>query len=226
MAKVKYRQPRGNFFSVLASDGKFHQTVPVGTPGSVVRKYETSDGKTGEKNELVADSLEGIIDNISVFDGDFGKNILIAFKLEEGEEETDRVIVSLNVATNFGEQFLEKLPKINAEINVELKPYSFEDEKTGKPKRGITIFQNGEKLTSAYQDYDETKKEWKTKKGFPLPEGDTTKFDTDDWKAYFISRRKYLLKELEKHELYSTESYEVPATTPVSQSKEEDDIAF
>lgn len=225
MAKATYRQERGNFFSVLASDGKLHQTVSADTPGAKLRKYETSDGKTGEKYELVADSIEGLIDNVSIYEGDFGKNILIAFKLEEEQEESEKVIVSLNVASNFGEQFMEKLPNIDEEKEIRLAPYSFLDEKTGKPKRGLTLEQGGQKLVSAYQTYDETKKEWKTKKGFPLPEGDTKSFDTDDWKAYFITRRKYLLEEMKKHNLYSDESYEVALTTP-GKKKSEEDIDF
>jgi len=228
MAKVAYRQPRGTFFSVLASDGKFHQTVDKETPGAKLRQYETSDGKTGEKWELVADSVEGEIENISIFEGDFGKNILIAFKLEEGDAEEDRVIVSLNVAQQFGEQFLEKLPHIDHTKPVKLMPYSFEDEKSGKPKRGLTIIQDDEKLQSAYQVYDETKKEWKTKKGFPLPDKKGEGFDSDDWKAYFITKRKYLLEEMKKHDLYTDESYEAPApaSAPVKKGEDGKDIEF
>lgn len=226
MARVTYRQERGNFFSVLASDGKFHQAVSMDTPGAKLRKYETSDGKTGEKWELVVDSIEGVIDSVSIFEGDFGKNVLVTFKLEDGEDESNKVIVSLNVSSNFGEQFMEKLPNIDAEKEVRLAPYSFLDDK-GKPKRGLTIEQDGNKLMSAYQTYDEKSKSWKTKKGFPLPEGDTSSFDADDWKAYFITRRKYLLEEMKKHDLYSDESYEVAPTTPVtSKAGDEKDIEF
>ena len=84
---IKYSQPRGTFFNVL-SDGKFHTTVPEGTEGAVKREYETSDGKKGVKNELVADSISGVISNISVWDGDYGKSIQITI----GELGKDGVI--------------------------------------------------------------------------------------------------------------------------------------
>lgn len=207
MAKVKHEEPRGTFFNVLGSTGKFHQKVEEGTPGSQLRKYETSDGKTGEKWELIASEISGIIDNVSIYDGDYGKNIIVALKLEEGETETDQVLLSLGASSAFGEQFLEKLPNLDLAKEVTFSPYSFEGD-DGKAKKGLTLKHADLKIGSYYNSYDETTKSWTTKKGFPLPEKGGKGFDTDDWKAYFIGRRKYLIEELKKNDIFQEEAEE------------------
>lgn len=222
MTKVNYKKDKMTYFSILASDGKFHQVVTENTLGAVRRDYETSDGKTGVKWELIADSIEGKITALGIYEGDYGKNILIG--LGEGDEE---VTISLSSSQNFGEDFMKKLPNIEVEKEVILTPYSFEDS-NGKLQRGISIKQHDEKILNHYSSYNEKKKKWESVKGFPTPEGDTKKFDSDDWKAYFIKARKYLLSEFEKHPLFMEEfiTTEVVAIDENSDSISPKDINF
>jgi hypothetical protein len=217
MAKITYEEERGQFFSVLGSTGNFHQKVTEGTEGARLRKYESSDGIAGEKWELVVSEITGVIDNISIFEGKFGKNILVALKLDEGETESDQVIMSFGANSPFGENLLEKLPSLDLSKEVTFSPYSFVDDTTGKPKKGLTLKQNGNKIDSFFNSYNPETKKWTSKKGFPLPEGEGKGFDTDDWKAYFIGRRKYLIEELKKTDIYTEEKApEVPATDDVA----------
>src|SRR3990167_24627 len=190
MTTIEYSQDRGILFSVLSSYGTFRRKVTADTPGATLRKYKTSDDKEGEKYELIAQKISGIIDSISIFDGEYGKNVIIGFKLEEGQPESEHVFVSLSSSSSFGEQFMAKLPNIDVEKEVTLSPYSFIGD-DDKQKRGISITQNGEKIQDAYQTYNEKTKKWTAKKDFPTTEGDIKKFDSDDWKAYFIKVRKY-----------------------------------
>lgn len=171
------------FITILA-DGKFHESVEDGTPGSVVREYE--DSKTGEmkqKVELVHESVSGIITNVSFHDGEFGKSIQI-------ELDGDGV-VSVGVTSTFGEDFMKKLPAIKLDKEVKLTPYSFEAE--GKTRKGITVYQDGEKVESFYYD----KEAKKAINGLPQPEGDTAKYDSEDWKMHFMVVRKFLIKQVE-----------------------------
>ena len=87
---------------------------------------------------------------------------------------------------------MKKLPAINLSQPVKLIPYSFEDEK-GKSKKGVTVYQGENKIDSYYWD----KMEKKSINGMPEPEGDTSKFDSDDWKMHFMVVRKFLIKEVE-----------------------------
>lgn len=202
MANIGYSAEKAKFFSVLA-DGKFHHSVPEGTPNAVKREYETSDGKKGFKWDIIADSIEGTMSSISTRDGDFGKQLHIAFAPDE--KGTEPVVISLNVASNFAEDFLKKLPNINVDKPVKLVPYSFEDEK-GKNKRGITVYQEDKKLQSYYHEVKKSK-DGKEKivaiNDYPEIPKEAKEWESDDWKVFFVQARKFLLKQLEKHPLYN-----------------------
>lgn len=174
----------GKKFLTILADGKFHQTVPEGTEGSVVRTYEDREGVEKSKTEIVTDFVSGKITKMSFETGDFGTNLNI-------ELDGDGV-VSAGTSSSFGEDIMKKIPKIDLSKEVKIVPYSFED--NGKNLKGVTIYQDGEKVYSHYFD-PETKK---SINGIPEPEGDTKKFSSDDWKVYFITVRKFLIKEVEK----------------------------
>lgn len=210
MVKVNYSKDRPQYFNVLASDGTFRKVVDQSTEGAVRRDYETSDGKKGTKWELKADSIEGVISRLGIYEGEYGKNILIALGDEDGE-----VIISLSSSSNFGEDFMKKLPAIDMTKPVKLSPYSFEDDK-GKTRRGISIMQNEKKIESAYSEKNEKTGKWKVTNGMPETDGDTAKFDTDDWKAHFIKVRKFLLGKLEEHELF-TKDFQTTEVVPLEE---------
>lgn len=171
------------YVSVLA-DGKFHKNVPEGTEGAVVRTYEDKDKNEHTKTELVFDSVSGVITKISFEDGKLGKNLLI-------EIDGDGVI-QLSTTSNFGENLMKKIPNIDFSEAVKLVPFSFED--GGKTRKGMTVYQNETKVESHY--YDSEKKE--NINGIPEVDGDTSKFDSDDWKMHFMKVRKFLVGEVEK----------------------------
>ena len=171
------------YLSVL-SDGKFHKVVPEGTSGAVVREYEDSKGVKGSKLEMIYDEVIGKITNISFEDGEFGKNLQIEL---DGDG-----IVSMSTSGSFGEDFMKKIPAIDLTKNVKLVPYAFEAD--GKSKKGISVYQDDVKINNYYYN-TETKE---NTNGFPIPDGDTAKFDSDDWKMYFMVVRKFLVKQIEQ----------------------------
>lgn len=179
--------------TVLGSAGDFRLQVDEGTEGAVTREYETSDGKKGIKHELVFGAIEGSVTNVEFFDGDYGKNLLITFSFTEDEEP---VTVSLGCNTQFGEDALKKFPNIDLDKEVRMEPFAFTDE-NGKPIKGINITQDSEKVTSAYWD-NENKKNLL---GYPEPDGDTTKYDADDWKVFFTKARKHTIAWVEENVL-------------------------
>jgi hypothetical protein len=180
------------FISILA-DGKFHENVREGTDGASLRQYETSKGEKGEKWELTYQKIEARIVNIEFHDGDFGKNILITFQDDDGNE----VVLSQGTATNFGEDLMKKLPSVNFAEKVTAVPYAFEDDR-GRPKRGVNLYQDGKKLTNFFYKPSEVEGErGTTVNGYPEPEGDTSNFSKDDWKIHFLQARKFLINYIE-----------------------------
>lgn len=184
MAELKSRFGNKKFISVLA-DGKFHQTVPEGTPNSIKREYEDKQGGKHSKIELVFDEASGFISKISFNDNEYGKTLNV--------ELDGKVTVSLNVESNFADDLMKKLPNVKLDQSVILAPYAFEDDNK-RNRRGITIYQNGIKVENAFWDSEN-----KVPKGdLPKVEGDTENFDKDDWKMHFMRVRKFLVSNTEK----------------------------
>lgn len=177
-------------FITVLSDGRFHQTVPEGTLGAIIREYEDKSGTKHSKTELVYDEVSGKITNISFQDGEYGKNLQIEL---DGEG-----VISLGTTGNFGEDLMKKLPNINYNEPVKLVPYSFVDDKN-KNRKGITVYQGENKINSFYWDADSKK----SCNGIPEVDGNAEDFDSDDWKMHFMKVRKFLINEVAKLDLYN-----------------------
>jgi len=185
-----------NYIKVLGSDGTLRLEVPEGTGGAEKRDYETSDGKTGTKHELVFSSLKGRIINVEFHDGEFGTNILVTVS----DDGTDYKL-SLNASTPFGEDFMKKVMNINLDEYVVISPYSFTDEK-GKNRRGMSITQGDTKIGDYFSEKDGDS--WKRTHGFPEPKGDIKKYNSDKWKMYFTECRVFLIDYLKENLKFPT----------------------
>lgn len=192
---LKNTQTDVSYISVLA-DGHLHMTVPEGTEGAVQRDYETSDGKTGTKHELIFTEVSGLITDIAFHEGEYGKSLQIT--ITDGEEKP--VVLSLSTAQNFGEDMMKKLLAIKLDTPVRLVPYSLVDGKTSKTKKGITVYQlvNGVETKIQNYFYDAEKKT--NLHGYPeVPAGHGKKpVSTDEWKLYFMTARIFMIGAIEK----------------------------
>ena len=200
--QVETKKNRGTLYTVLA-DGKFHTEVSPEAPGAIRREFETSDKKKGVKYEHVANSITGHIIEISLFESNFGKQIIISL----GDGTVPDVSVYLSTQTQFGEDFMKKLPNINPDKNITLTPYSFEDEKTGKPRKGLTIYQNDGMEDRKIPDYYKRKEEGTDRivsvNGYPEIPAEAENWQTDDWKLFYLQARKFLLEQVQKSPLYN-----------------------
>lgn len=186
------------YFNVLGSDGTLRVTVPEGTEGATRRDYETKDGAKGTKFEKVYKKVTGRITDVSFYDGDYGRNLII--ELTNDAEQVAKV--SLNTQSNFAEDTMGKLPAVDFTQPVTFAPYSFTDNH-GKNKRGMTIFQGGtekeNKVESFFKAWDDEKKTFVYKNNFPAPKGDVSKYTSDKWKIYFAEARVFLGEYIEEH---------------------------
>jgi len=185
MAKEEARETK-DYYNVL-SDGKFHLTVPNGTEGAVVREYETSTGEKGSKTEKVFNSVSGLIKSVEFYDGSYGKNLILNMEDEDGA-----FAISFGCATNFGEDVLKKILNIDMSKEVKLTPYSFIDDVTKKSKKGVSITQGDEKITSYFHDYDGDTKKTTVKYGYPKTPTKKN-MSSDEWKLYFMTARLFMI---------------------------------
>jgi len=197
------RRESRTYLQVIA-DGSIRMQVPEGTEGSVRREYEDKDGNKQFKIELVFNAIDGMLGEITVKPGKFGDQIMVPITDQDsGEVYT----LALATSSNFGEDFMKKLPNINLAEPVLLAPFSFVGD-NGKEVRGMDVRQgfdvnvpnSGEKAANYYRDAEAKR----NINGMPNPEGDTKHFNTDDWKVYFITVRKFLITDLTKKGIIKT----------------------
>lgn len=172
-------------YANIISDGSIRVNSTEDNPDTVRRDWKLQNGDSGTKYELVYEELSGFIKGIYFQDGKYGKSLRIVVQDEE------EIILTVNMQSNYSDDLMKKLPNIDINKEVTFKPYSFED-KAGKLKRGVTVFQEEEKLKSFFHSEDQ-----KELHGFPAPEKSHKKMDNDDWKVYFIGVKKFLQKYLE-----------------------------
>lgn len=182
-----------NYVSILASDGTFRLSVPEGTSGAVKREWSVDD-KSGVKNEIVFKSLTGMITDVGFVATDFGKLLQITITDEEGD-----LTISTSASNNFSIDMMKKLPNIDKTKEVKFSPYSFVDDNE-KSQKGVSIEQDGVKIKSYFYDV-ETKTNLH---GFPSPEGDTSKYTKNKWKAYFGSVEDFLIEFTDKEDTLSS----------------------
>lgn len=200
-----HKREKVTYFQVGAN-GDIRLTVPKGTPGAVRREYEDRETKEVKvKYELIYTEIDGMIGDITIMTGKFGDNLIIPLK-DTVTGET--LCLSLGVTSNFGEDFMKKMPSIDYTKPVKLVPYSFTTDK-GKTKKAITVYQNNVKLSDYFRDA-----EGKNINGLPEPEGDTKSYTKDDWKIYYLTTRKFLIN-FNKTAGYIKDKAAVAASTPL-----------
>lgn len=173
---------KGIYYTII--DGTFRTKVDETHPQATRREYETRDGAKAVKYERIVDALTGYIEDMGIYETDFGK--VINIKLDPNEEGRNPII-QLNLETNYGEDFLKKAPNIDLSSEVRFSPFSLTNE-NGREIRGITLTQNGQKIQNYF--YDPVAK--KECNGFPTPEGAVEDYQKEDWKIHFLRVRKFL----------------------------------
>jgi len=173
-------------------DGTFRVQVNPTHPEAVERKWETKDGKSGVKWERHVKALFGAIVNITITEGDYGKNLNVY--LDENEDG-ETPVISVKTNDRYGEDLLKKLPNLLG-IEYRFMPFDFQDEKNAERRiKGISITsRDGEdkftvKVTNFFYDGE------KNVNGYPDP----TDEDKEDWEFYFKKANKFLVKYAEEN---------------------------
>jgi hypothetical protein len=180
-------------YLTIKADGRLHQRSEEGAEGAELYKWvNDKTGASGESWDIIFNEIDGHITGINFYDGDYGKVLNVTVSWDGGE-----AVVQMQITSNFCDDFLKKLPGVNLDEEVRLRPYSFKAKDNDKMLRGITVSQmdeNGrewEKLPNHFYNKDTQENLHGYPKPEPLAKGE--KYDKDDWTAYFIKVRKFLI---------------------------------
>lgn len=188
MSTEERRSAHGIYYTII--DGSFRTKVSEDHPEAVRREYETKDGAKAIKYERIVSAITGCIEDIAIYDGDYGKTINV--KLDTNADGL-HPIIQFSAGTTYGEDLMKKLPGINFDLPARFAPYCFISEDNGKEMRGVSISQESEAGAVKIGNYFYDTEAKKTINGLPVPEGDITTYDKEDWKIYFLRVRKFLL---------------------------------
>jgi len=128
-------QQDGKFYYVVG--GIFKTKVPENHPEAVARVNK--NGVTVHEKDVQA--LFGKIENVSIYEGDFGKNLNITL---DPNEDGEIPVASFVLDSRDGEDVMRKLPNVDFSKEVKIAPYRFTPEGETKEKSGVSIFQQDE----------------------------------------------------------------------------------
>jgi hypothetical protein len=184
---------------VYLIDGSIRSLSTEQNPRAIKREFVNPTTKAeGVKWEEVYDNITGKISNVFIKEGKYGENLYIIFEKEQGAPTN--IALQVNIESKYSEDLMKKLPNVDFNREVELTPFSFENDK-GKKITGMSIYQtpdgivgefekNKIKLESFFDD-----KEKKTKiNGYPVLDQEAAKkYVKSDWTIYFLTARKFLI---------------------------------
>lgn len=209
------QEERGGRLLYILADGHLREEVEETTPGAKLRIVLNDDGsEKARKWELTYPGITGIITSVGQYIGDYGTNLNVHMKDENGEEYT----LSLKANSQFGEAFMHKLPKIDLTKEVSLSGYGAFEKDGRKNSAGLTVEQDGVKLKSFFSWKEG--EEWKNIEGFPLPDKKTKERGGELWKMYFDNVRVWMIDYLE------TNGYIQPPQTVAATTEEKADEDF
>lgn len=125
------------------SDGSLVQQHKDPIPGKTVTRT-TKTGKTVHEEKF--DYIEGLLISLKTKENDYGKQYILG--VQDGE---DKYYINLPYSSRYSTSFLKCLPGVDLSKVVKLMPWSMQDKNDASKKiTGITMWQDGEKLTPAY----------------------------------------------------------------------------
>lgn len=158
----------------------------------VKREYEFKDEKRVAFENHFSD-ITGKIESVYFNNGEYGEELVIKVKDDNETFQINLGVPRLCKSSMFAYDFLKKLPNVNLTKDVTLKPYDFVTKDTGKTRTGISLSQDGVKLTDAYYDFKNKKNLKKNTPPF-LKAGSSS----DDKTLHNIETKKFYKNELSK----------------------------
>jgi len=217
------------YLSVI--DGTLRQSVPEGTVDAVKRDWEAG-GKSGTKWELVYKATVGKIQAIDIYEGEKEGKKFQNLNIVLDENENGKIpVISVGLKSRYADDLLKKLPNVDLDEEVRFRPYSFQPDGEDRKVIGVELTQrNGvgqfeNKVMSHFSKKVGDK--WEALNGYPVPEGDTSTYSSDDWDIFYKQARKFMVAYLmdnviPKLESKTEEDKDTPKANPWDKKEEEE----
>ena len=204
------------------SQGALRKKADEDDPKAIKREYTTKKGEKKVIWEIVCDGISGYIRDVELRDGDFGEQLMVYI------DDVDNFALQMSWDSSEAMSFAEKLKGIDISKEVEIKPYYFTPKGRTKAIRGVSVYQDGNKLDNYFVKRDADGRVVGHIEDFPTPDGDTDEYDTEDWKMYFMQQKKFLRKHvIEKFPFIDVdEKPKVEKPKKDAPSDEKDDLPF
>ena len=164
------------------SDGKIRRTSDENDPLATKRTVKLKDGTEKEMWEQVNKGVSGIITDLQINDGKFGRQLILTVK------DVEMFAITMGWESPYARTLLEKIQGVDLTKQVSIIPYDFAA-KDGRNPRGISLYQEDKKILSYYKEYDLDGKFVDFKDGYPhFEEG----MEGDDIKIMSAQQMKFL----------------------------------
>lgn len=200
------REEKGSVGSKIyysAVQGTLRTEVPSNHPEAVERKWEAS-GRTGVKYERILRSITGNIRGLAVYEGEAeGRKFTNLNIILDDNEDGKSPIVSVGVTTRYARDLMHKLPNVDFEKEVRIRPFSFIPDGETKEVTGVEILQPtklGEFDIKVRSHYFNKTAQGKIEhiNGFPVMPKPYDEMSDTERKIYYLQTDAFLLDEFRK----------------------------
>lgn len=183
------QQNSSNKIYYTVFDQKFRTRVREGEPDAL----ERINKKGVQVFEREVNAMFGMIEDISVEDSDYGKQIKITL---DANEDGKHPILGFGVESKNGRDMMKLLPAVDFSREVRILPYRFTPTDGKDELSGISIAQKNDegKFTEKIQNYFIEPVTKKHINGYPTIDWDNS--SESEQKIYKIKRDEFLLKHL------------------------------
>lgn len=200
MAELKSSTSDKKFLKI--AEGKIREKVPEGTQGAIARTWEAG-GKSGTTHEFVFDEITGRITNVSFYEGEHEGKKFTSLNIELDKIDGKTPVLSVGLDSKYAGDAMKKLPNVDFNEEVKIRPFSFIPDGEEKPVVGMEFKQRDglgqfEKKIHNFFGKKEGEK-WVPANGFPVPEGDVALYSSDDWKIFYLGVKKFLVNYTKEH---------------------------
>jgi len=196
MALIESKEKK-NYISILGSDATLRKVVPEGTTGAVTRIYKDSKDAEHTKIEKVYESVSGLITDIVTVDTEYGTLLQVTLTDTDEFLPSEPEVLSMSTSSEFGTDFMKKLPNIDLAKVITVRPYKFTPEDAKRELKGLSITQDGNKIEKSF--VEKQGDVWVNTMGYPTPD-EKTKNEKNEmkrkeyWKRYFSDCQMFLVE--------------------------------